>query len=106
MFIIQSKLTLDLARQTEWTTTGAQVAKRVYNYFQSNKESLMGKTIFFYDTAEDKNLPFAPTATLKDVLSDNNFFDVFYEGNIKAIYGGATNDKNKVMIKSRQFLGY
>ena len=106
IFIIQSKLTLDLARQTEWTTTGAQVAKRVYNYFQSNKESLMGKTIVFYDTKDDETLPFSPTATLKNVLSDNNFFDVYYVGKIKAFYGGVSDNGNEVKINSRIFLGY
>lgn len=105
-WLVLSVLTLNLTRQTNWITQGGATAKRVYDYFQLNRNSLVGKTIVFYDTKDDESLPFSPTATLKNVLSDNNFFEVFYYGKMKVVYGGAPNKRNEVMIKSRMFLGY
>jgi len=106
LWTLTSILTLNLTRQTHWIIQGETTAKRVYDYFQSNRNNLVGKTIIFYDTKDDETLPFGPTATLKNVLSINNFFDVYYDGRVNAIYGSASNNRNEVMIKSRMFLGY
>jgi hypothetical protein len=67
---------------------------------------LEDKTVVFYDTEEDKKLPFSPTETVKNTLSDNNFFEVFYDGKIKAVYGASSVQEKVVMVRSRIFIGY
>lgn len=103
---ITSILTLKFTYETNWISQGAGVAKRVYDYVNINKENLMGKEICFYDTKEDESIPYSPSGTLKTILSDNNFFDVFYQGKIIARYGEETNKSCQIKIPSRQFLGY
>jgi len=98
---------LALTSETHWMTRGAEISKKVYVYFQINKQTLEGKTIVFYDTDEDKNLPWLPSNLLKVTLSEKNFFDVFYPNRIKAYYGDPGIEGNNVLkIKARQFLGY
>lgn len=101
-----SLLTLNLTRQTNWITQGEAIARRVYDYVNVNKTSLEDKTVVFYDTEEDNKLPFSPTETVKNTLSDNNFFEVFYDGKIKAIYDSSSAQKDSSMIRSRMFIGY
>jgi len=111
IFTFQSRLTLNLAYETEWTTTGAGTARRVYDYFNNNFKLKDDEyiTVVFYDTAKDTDLPWSPSEQLKVILSDNNFFEVFYGGKIKAVYsylGDVTDKDNVIMIPARQFLGY
>lgn len=106
LWTLTSVLTLNLTRDTNWITQGELVAKRVFNYVNANQSNLSGKTILFYDTDEDKNLPFSPTETIKNTLSDNNFFDVFYGGKINAIYTYENTANNIIRVESRMFLGY
>lgn len=105
-----SVLTLRLTVQTNWITQGAKISERVYQYFKINGSNFASKNIIFIDTASDKSLPWSPTATLKTVLSGNNFFYVFYPNLAdKVVYadsGKVTFEKKDVMIDSRQFLGY
>ncbi|MCJ7805549.1 glycosyltransferase family 39 protein [Patescibacteria group bacterium] len=105
IWLLLSILTLRLTYQTNWITQGAKTAKNVYVYFQTNAENYKGKTIVFYDTKDDSTLPWSPTQVLKDVLSNNNFFKVFYPGGISVVYGGKVGS-NTIAIPSRQFLGY
>jgi 4-amino-4-deoxy-L-arabinose transferase-like glycosyltransferase len=105
LWVSTSILTLNLTRQTNWITQGEATARRVYDYIQNNRGNLVGKTIVFCDTKGDESLPFSPTATLKNVLSNNNFFQVFYKGEITVEYGGKS-EANPILVHSRQFLGY
>jgi hypothetical protein len=43
---------------------------------------------------------------MKNTLSDNNFFEVFYAGKIKAVYGMSSIRENAVTVSSRAFIGY
>ena len=104
IFLILSVLTLRLTYETHWITRGAQTAKNVYGFFEESKEDFIGKTVYFYDTSADTDLSWSPTAALKVVLSDNNFFEVFYNGGIRAIFSEGSGEV--VSLKSRQFLGY
>ena len=98
-----SFLTLSLTRQTNWITQGEAIAGRVYDYVNMNKASLENKTVVFYDAEEDKKLPFSPTETVKNTLSDKNFFYVFFPNLADKInYDG----QGEIKIKSRRFLGY
>ncbi len=93
-FLILSIFTNILTIKTHWITNGGQVAKRVLVYInENNKEEI--KTIIFYDTDEDFDLPWKPTQQLKLILSDNNFSDVLFKGKIKVLY---VEDKN--MLKN------
>jgi hypothetical protein len=110
VWTIMSFLTLRLTINTNWIIQGAKTSERVYQYFKANRASLAGSKIIFVDTLEDKSLPWSPTATLKTVLSGNNFFYVFYpEFSEKVKFadsGEFTLGKGMIIIKSRQFLGY
>jgi len=93
-----------------WITQGMKVGKKVYAYFETNKNKLTDKKIVFVDTPEDTTLPWSPTDTLKTVLSGNNFFDVFYADlSAKVSYAGlirTTGSQDVVFVVARQFLGY
>lgn len=103
VWVALSIFSLHLTKETNWITKGSETAKNVYTYISENKNSLKGKTITFIDTSADKGLPWSPTGTLKIVLADQNFFEVFYPGEFSGVsYGGEGNIK----IVSRQFLGY
>lgn len=103
VWTITSLLALNFTRQTNWITQGEGIARRVYDYVNMNKTSLEDKTVAFYDTEEDKKLPFSPTETLKNTLSDKNFFSVFFPNLADKI---DYNGQGEIKIKSRQFLGY
>lgn len=107
-WLFLSVLTLALTSETHWMTRGAEISKKVYVYFQINKQTLEGKTIVFYDTEEDKTLPWPPSSLIKDSLSDNNFFTVYF-GNLYTVYYGVVpKELTGALIKigGRSFLGY
>jgi len=104
VWISLSLMTLALTKETSWITQGEETAKRVYVFFNQNYAGVRhSKNVIFYDTEKDKDLPWSPTGVLKTVLSDNNFFEVFYPL-ITAYYEDVKVDGEK--IPSRQFLGY
>ena len=110
VFSILSIMTSRLTYKTNWIVQGAKTAKRVNLYLQQelkNKKNI--NKIVFYDTPEDENLPWKPSQVLKTVLSDNNFFEVFYNGKLKAVYTNTKPKKkykNQLLLKARPFLGY
>jgi hypothetical protein len=106
VWVLTSIFTLNLTRSTNWITNGELIARKVFNYTQANMNLLSGKTINFYDSDEDKLLPFSPTDTLKNTLSDNNFFEVLYSGSIKATYDVYSKKEDVININSRIFLDH
>ena len=107
-WLILSFMTLGLTRKTHWITQGAETAQNVHNYFIAERGLVSNiKTIAFYDTQDDIDLPWSPTALLKVVLSDQNYFKVFWKGEISASYSSLEGSQEAdVSLKSRQFLGY
>jgi preprotein translocase subunit SecG len=104
-----SILTLALTSETNWITKGQETARRVHNYFVKNELALEKyKIIVFYDTEEDKDLPWRPSEVLKVVLSDNNYFKVFWDGKWQALYSGREEPQKltAIQIWARNFLGY
>ena len=105
-----SILTLTLTHKTHWITRGATVAKNVHRYFEENELTLTSyKTIAFYDTQEDSDLPWKPSSLLKVVLSDNNYFKVFWNEKYIAKYYNLLEviaEEDAIKIKARKFLGY
>ena len=110
IWLALSIATLSLTGQTHWITRGSQTALNVNNYFTKNYETLKNfKVVVFSDTDEDKNLPWSPSEIVKVVLSDQNYFNVFWDDKLEAYYynSGVKGRNNSVFnIKSRQFLGY
>jgi hypothetical protein len=104
IWISNSFITLKLTRNTNWITQGAKTSKNVFKYFEKNKDKFLNKEIIFYDTKDDKNLPFSPTLIVKTSLSDKNFFEVFFK-DIKNVFYLTSEDKVG-NVESRQFIGY
>jgi len=103
VWVAVSFISLRLTTETNWITQGLEISERVNTYFKENQSGIGAKKIVFVDTPEDSVLPWSPTATLKTVLSGNNFFDVFYPDlSSRVSYSG----EGDIEIKSRQFLGY
>ena len=105
-----SILTLTLTVKTNWITKGQETARRVHNYLIEN-ELALGKyeTIVFYDTEEDKGLPWSPSGILKVVLSDNNYLKVFWNDRFSVKYYNSEDQTAEALIlklRARKFLGY
>lgn len=105
-WFLTSFFTLNLTTKTHWITLGPKITARVKTYF----ESYHGKNnIIFYDTANDKNLPWGPANELKINLFDNEFFEVYYPGKYRVTYLSklpGISDTKTTYIPARQFLGY
>ncbi|NMC36342.1 hypothetical protein GYA49_04830 [Candidatus Beckwithbacteria bacterium] len=106
--LLLSWSTLQLTHQTHWISQGAQTARKVYNFMNQNYKD-KAATIAFYDQKTDLDLPWLPSQQLKVILSDQNFFKVFYDGTIKAQYltvDEVASSTAAIKIPARQFLGY
>lgn len=104
VWLTLSAYSLRLTIKTNWITQGVETSERVHIYFKDNHTALNSKEISFIDVPEDEDLPWSPTATLKIVLSEYNFFEVFYPELQKYISYG--NEKAEILIRSRDLLGY
>lgn len=103
IWLTLSIFSLKLTVNTNWITQGVKISERVYTYFKDNSLGLEGKRITFVDTKKDETLPWSPTETVKTVISDKNFFTLFFPNlSDKISYRG----EGDVKIQSRQFLGY
>jgi len=109
-WLLLSILTLGLTSKTHWITQGARIAEKVHHYLVENQNLIRNHDeIVFYDTDKDKNLPWKPSEILKVVLSDQNYFKVFWNDKVTAMYYNS-EDKIKagqiIKIGARDFLGY
>jgi hypothetical protein len=109
-FFLLYLINFSISARTHWAYTGQLTARRVHEYVQSYlKRWSLPVTLVFYDTPKDTKLPWLPSATLKTVLSDNSYFQLFYPERISAVYLTQKPDKiipGQVLIEARQFLGY
>jgi hypothetical protein len=118
IWTLTSVLTLKFTVQTNWISQSEKVAEMAHIYFDEgqinlsgkNKQNLVGKNIYLVDTPIDSTLPWSPTSTLKTILSNKNFFEVFYPNLAAKInYSGlekVPTQKDAVVINSNQILGY
>ena len=118
IWTLTSVLTLKFTVQTNWISQSEKVAEMAHIYFDEgqinlsgkNKQNLVGKNIYLVDTPIDSTLPWSPTSTLKTILSNKNFFEVFYPNlTAKINYSGlekVPTQKDAVVINSNQILGY
>ena len=107
VWILLSLLTLKLTKETHWISQGAEVAKNAHTYFN---EQEVGENILFvefYDTAEDEELPWSPSELVKVVLSQDNFFQVFFKNKFELLQEGVDRpEKDIVRVKARDLLNY
>lgn len=108
LWSLLSIVTLNLTYKTHWISQGAKTAKRAFDYFNKYYSDTSEKVfVEFYDTEEDNDLPWSPTEVLKVTLSNNNFFEVFFDEKI-TLYSGRDNapETKIVKLRARQFLNY
>lgn len=98
-----SVLTLRFTYDTNWISQSSLISQRVFKFLEENRNEYQGKKIFFVDTKDDETLPWSPTGVVRTVLSDKNFFYVFYPDGANDVYYRKGEGEK---IESRQFLGY
>ncbi|MCL4367001.1 glycosyltransferase family 39 protein [Patescibacteria group bacterium] len=108
LFFVTSVLTNNLTYQTHWIVQGAKTAQRTLNFLNGlGLDSAKVYTVEFYDLPKDKGLPWSPTEQLKTILSDQNFFEVYFPQEINVVYKGTSQlDVGIITIPSRQMLDY
>lgn len=108
IWVILSIFTLQLTTKTHWISQGSKVARNTYDYFaRYEKTGESKKYIEFYDTSEDEELPWSPSDLVKVVLSQNNFFEVFFEDEFELMQEGIDKlEDNIVRVKARDLLNY
>ena len=106
LYFTTSLISLSLTSDISWITRGQETAKRVYVHFLMNKQAYSRKTIALTDTQRDGVLPWSPTETVRVILSNSDFFEVFFPGEFKIIYDKEGIAKGDITLEARQFLGY
>ncbi|RLC31496.1 hypothetical protein DRH13_02960, partial [Candidatus Woesebacteria bacterium] len=108
VWIILSFATLQLTVETHWISQGSKVARNAYVYFTQYEKVEEGKKyIEFYDTGEDKELPWSPSELVKVVLSQNNFFEVFFKDEFELLQ--EENEwlgQDVIRVRARSLLNY
>ncbi len=109
-FCLTSFFSLVLSYKTHWVVQGAKTARRVKDHIDNNYADIKEhKQIIFYNIQSEQDLPWLPTNNLKNALSGNNFFEVFYDGEINAVYLEELGNLEKyqgVRIPAGKFLEY
>ena len=109
-WLLLSFFTLGLTAKTHWITQGAKIAEKIHHYLVENKSIAQDyKEIAFYDTEADKDLPWRPSELVKVVLSNQNYFKVFWNDKLTAKYYNSQQEIQEsgvLYIHARDFLGY
>ncbi len=107
VWVALSIFTLQLTKETHWISQGAEVAKNAYTYFNEYQAGEEKVFVSFYDTDEDKELPWSPSELVKVVLSQNNFFEVFFQGEFELLQEGDEQPEGEIIrVKARDLLNY
>lgn len=109
LWLVSFCLTSVLTYRTHWVVSGAKSAQLVDKYLAAgNRDNLVGKTLVFYDTPWDNDLPWRPSGQIKLNLSDQDYFVVFHPEIKKVIYLTSEPDSDQKIVKlpARQFLSY
>jgi hypothetical protein len=108
IWIVLSFITLQLTVETHWISQGSKVARNAFVYFTQYEKVEVGKKyIEFYDTGEDKELPWSPSELVKVVLSQNNFFEVFFKDEFELLQ--EENEwlgQDVIRVRARSLLNY
>lgn len=93
--------TVLLTYKTHWIVQGGMVAKKVYLLTKdlNNKPQVL----VFYNSVEDKDLPWKPADQLKIILSGDNFTEVFYPATLKFEFK-ESSEEGKLNIRARDIL--
>ncbi|MGB6882195.1 MAG: glycosyltransferase family 39 protein [Microgenomates group bacterium] len=108
VWIFLTLFTLRLTVETHWITQGAKVARNAHLFFRDLDIGEKGKMfIEFYDTKEDEDLPWGPSDLVKVVLSQDNFFEVFFEEKFELLKEGSrTPEQDIIKVRARSLLNY
>lgn len=108
IWVVLSFATLQLTAKTHWISQGSKVARNAYVYFTQYEKAERGKKyIEFYDTSEDKELPWSPSELVKVVLSQNNFFEVFFEDEFELLQKeNRWLGQDIIRVRARSLLNY
>jgi 4-amino-4-deoxy-L-arabinose transferase-like glycosyltransferase len=98
-------ITTNLTSKTHWVVGGATASKNLFDYLTLN--NITSGELVFYNRSEDLNLGWSPVDSLKNILSDNDFFEVFFPG-IRVKYLESPSDINQtgVLLRARDFLNF
>jgi hypothetical protein len=109
-WLISSMVNINLLSKTSWIIKGGMTSSNVFTYFNENIDVLSGKNVVFYDMPQDEiYAPWYPSDTLKTVLSDTDFFEVFFPEIRSTLYlrdGKLDNGSQTVSLEARQFVEY
>ncbi len=105
-WLASSVITNLLAYQTSWIAQGGKAAERTLQYIKSEEATHQFDKVVFYDTAEDAQLPWSPSSVLKNTLSDQNFFEVYFKGKLVGEYNPERIEASSLKIPSRFILQY
>ena len=110
IYFFLSYFSLKLSFQTNWITCGARIARKVYIFINDNYYGPAKPIVIaFYDQKSNEELPWKGSQQLKVILSDQNFFEVYYDGVIKAEYlteNDISTSSADIKIPTSKFLGY
>ncbi|MBU0572829.1 glycosyltransferase family 39 protein [Patescibacteria group bacterium] len=107
VWVILSIYTLHHTKETHWISQGAEVAKNAHTYFNEYEAGEKKMFVDFYDTNEDEELPWSPSELVKVVLSQNNFFQVFFEDKFELLQEGVgQSEEDIIRVKARDLLNY
>ncbi len=106
LFLLLSVLTIRLSYITSWITQGGSSAKKINMLI--DKINSRTRYIVFYDTKSDKKYPWSPTLTIKQILSNENYFSVFHPDLTPKYLPSSPSVflSNRIYIHSSQILGY
>jgi len=106
LWFLAGFISIRLTYRTHWVVNGAKTSREVYNYFHLN--NITKGDLIFYDLPEDLNLGWVPSGSLKNVLSDTDFFEVFFP-EIRVQYLNKVPDNVKsgsIELRARGFLNF
>ena len=99
-------MNVNLINKTHWVVQGSLATRNVFNYIDNLYPVVQsGEKVYFIDTPADDQLPWKPSAQLKNVLSDQNFINVYFP-KISKVYYGENPDKEEIAIEASKMLNY
>lgn len=105
LWFLASIISIKITYRTHWVVNGAITSKRVYDYLHLN--NITKGDLIFYDLPEDLNLGWVPSESLKDALSDTDFFGVFFPGiRVQYLDKVPNNVKSGIKLRARGFLNF
>lgn len=106
LWMISSTSNVFLLEKSYWIPNGSKISKRIYKHLKINEKYYKGHKVVFYDRDEDRDTSWQPTETIRDVLSGEDFFEVFFP-ELEVVYNVEpldVNENNEYNIRSAIFI--